>query len=73
MPDISVVMAVYNGEDFLSETLQSVLKQSHTGFEFLIVDDASDDMTSDLLTQAAATDGRIRVIRNERNLGLTAS
>ncbi|MEO1474188.1 MAG: glycosyltransferase, partial [Pseudomonadota bacterium] len=73
VPDISVVMAVYNGEDFLSETLQSVLKQSYTGFEFLIVDDASDDMTSDLLARAAATDGRIRVIRNERNLGLTAS
>lgn len=72
-PDISVVMAVYNGEHFLPETLQSVLKQSHAGFEFLIVDDASDDMTPDLLAQAAATDGRIRLIRNERNLGLTVS
>ena len=72
-PDISVVMAVHNGEQFLSETLQSVLNQSHKEFEFLIVDDASDDESPSILAQAAAADDRIRVICNESNLGLTLS
>lgn len=65
-------MAVHNGERFLAETLESVLGQSATDFEFVIVDDASDDGTPALLA-AAAADARVRLVRNERNLGLTAS
>jgi glycosyltransferase involved in cell wall biosynthesis len=72
-PEISVVMAVYNGQQFLSETLRSVLNQSHTGFEFLVIDDASDDETPSILAQAAAEDDRIRIIPNECNMGLTLS
>ena len=73
MPAVSVVMAVHNGERFLAETLESVWNQNMGAFEFIIVDDASDDRTPELLAAAAAADARIRLIRNERNLGLTKS
>jgi glycosyltransferase involved in cell wall biosynthesis len=64
-------MAVYNGGQFLAAALESVLRQSMSNFEFIIVDDASNDETPALL--AAAKDPRILIVQNDRNLGLTAS
>lgn len=45
MPEISVLMAVYNGELYLDEAIKSILRQSFGDFEFVIVDDASTDGT----------------------------
>jgi glycosyltransferase involved in cell wall biosynthesis len=44
-PAISVVMSVFNGETFLVEALESILKQTFTDFEFVIIDDGSTDRT----------------------------
>jgi glycosyltransferase involved in cell wall biosynthesis len=63
-PIVSVVMSVYNGQEFLSETIQSVLNQSFHDFEFVIVDDGSTDGTADILSKYAFSDGRIRVLHN---------
>jgi glycosyltransferase involved in cell wall biosynthesis len=63
-------MAVYNGEQFLAEAVQSVLAQSFTDFELLISDDGSTDGSPALARSLAERDpSRIRVIEGERNQG----
>lgn len=64
-------MPVYNGANYVDQAVRSILEQSFTDFEFLIIDDASTDGTVDRLS--AYTDRRINLVRNARNLGLTKS
>ncbi len=64
-------MSVYNGERYLNEAVDSILGQTFADFEFLIIDDASTDKTSEILR--SYDDPRIRVVTNEENLGLTKS
>ena len=71
-PAISVALSVYNGERFLGEAIESVLAQSFTDFEFLILDDGSTDGTRAIIAGYAARDARIRPILRE-NCGLIAS
>jgi glycosyltransferase involved in cell wall biosynthesis len=66
-------MSVYNGAEFLFEAVESILQQTHTGFHFLIIDDASMDATPEILRELAGNDSRIQVITNEHNMGLSAS
>ncbi len=70
-PFVSVIMAVYNGETNLRETVSSMLEQTFTDFEFIIVNDGSTDDTEHIL--ARLTDPRIIVIHNEQNSGLAYS
>src|SRR6266446_9100847 len=63
-PTVSVVMSVYNGQRFLSEAIQSILRQSFSDFEFVIVDDGSTDKSSGILAEYMRLDGRIRVHRH---------
>lgn len=72
-PRLSVVMPVWNGSRFVGEAVESILAQDFRDFELIIVDDASTDSTPEILAWWAARDGRIRVIRNESNLGSPAS
>ncbi len=72
-PRITVLMSVYNGESHLSEAIESILQQTFTDFEFLIIDDGSNDNTSEILLRYSKKDKRIRVVRNENNIGLTRS
>ncbi|MEW9855830.1 glycosyltransferase [Novosphingobium rhizovicinum] len=71
-PAISVAMSVYNGERFLPEAIESVLDQTFSDFEFLIVDDGSGDATASILRDYEARDSRVRAIVRE-NRGLVAS
>jgi hypothetical protein len=71
-PAISVAMSVYNGERFLVPAIESVLAQTFTDFEFLILDDGSSDGTRAIIEHYAAQDSRIRPIIRE-NRGLIAS
>ena len=71
-PVISVAMSVYNGERFLAQAIESVLAQSFTDFELLILDDGSTDATRTILEDYATIDARIRPICRE-NRGLVAS
>ena len=70
---ISVIMSVYNGESYLSEAIDSVLAQSFTDFELIVINDCSTDQTGALLAQYAARDSRVRVHTNEVNLRLPSS
>jgi glycosyltransferase involved in cell wall biosynthesis len=69
-PRISVVMSVYNGQDYLREAVESILCQSYRDFEFIVVDDGSVDRTSEIL--AEYKDRRLRIVHQE-NRGLTPS
>ncbi len=66
---ISVIMSVYNGGTYLREAIESILNQTFTDFEFIIVNDASTD--NSLETIQGYQDERISLINNEANIGLT--
>jgi hypothetical protein len=68
-PAVTVLMGVYNGEEFVREAIESILAQSHRDFELLVIDDGSTDATPAIL--ASYDDRRFRVLRNEENIGLT--
>jgi len=70
-PTVTVLMAVYNGEPYLGEAIESILEQSHRDFEFVIVDDGSTDRSRERITGYA--DPRIRLLTNDGNLGLGAA
>ena len=70
---ISVIMSVYNGEEYLAEAIDSVLGQSFTGFELIVINDCSTDRTGELLARYAAQDARVKVHTNEVNLRLPSS
>lgn len=73
LPKVSIIMSVYNGERFLASAIESVLSQTFSNFEFIIVDDFSSDGTALILKNFAEKDGRLRIIKNTGNLGLTKS
>ncbi len=67
-PRVSIVMAVYNAAPYLEETLESILAQTYSDFELIIVDDGSTDETPQILDRYG--DPRIVRLRNETNLGV---
>ena len=69
MPLVSVLMTAYNREEFIADAIESVLAQTFTDWELIIVDDRSRDRTAEIAHRYAARDSRIRVNVNERNLG----
>jgi glycosyltransferase involved in cell wall biosynthesis len=73
MPKVSVIMSVFNGEPYLSQAIESILSQTFRDFEFIIVDDGSTDGSPEILKERARQDARIRLIRNDSNLGLIVS
>ena len=68
-PVVSVLMTAYNRENYISEAIESVLASSYTNLELIIVDDCSKDNTVMIAENYAAQDNRIKVYKNERNLG----
>ena len=73
MPKVSVLMPVYNDLAFLKDAMESILSQKFGDFEFIIVDDGSIDGCLALLSEYAKKDNRIQLVRNEKNIGTTAS
>ncbi len=69
-PVVTVLMAVYNGETFVESAIESVLDQTFSEFEFLVVDDGSTDDTPEILD--GIDDPRLRVVRQE-NQGQAAA
>ncbi|MFT8812564.1 glycosyltransferase family 2 protein [Oenococcus sp.] len=67
-PLVSVIMPVFNGLDFLDQAVYSILRQSYSNLEFLIVDDGSNQATREHLSELALEDQRITVI-HEKNSG----
>lgn len=72
-PAISVVMAVYNCEKYLDQNITSVLNQSFSDFEFIIVNDASTDRSQEIIDKYAKQDKRIRTYKNKKNSGAAAT
>ena len=70
-PKISVLMPVYNCELYITEAIDSILNQTYTNFEFLIIDDASIDQTISIIKSYC--DPRIQLIEKPLNTGLTNS
>lgn len=66
---VSIAMATYNGERYVAEQIESILGQTVSDFELVIVDDCSKDKTYDICQHYARKDSRVRVFRNETNLG----
>ena len=72
MPEISVIMSVYNGEKYLESAVESILSQSFKDFEFIIIDDGSTDKSLDLLKDFQKRDERVKII-SRKNKGLVTS
>ncbi len=70
-PTVTVLMSAYNSASFILEAVESILKQTWTDFEFLIINDGSTDNSVDLVR--SFSDERIKLILNDKNIGLTAS
>ncbi len=68
---VSIVMPVYNGEDYVEEAINSILNQDHSNFELIIVNDASTDGTDIVIN--SFKDSRITVLQNDTNLKLPKS
>lgn len=68
-PMVSVLMTTYNREKYLAIAVESVLASTYTDFELIIVDDQSKDRSYEIALEYAERDSRVRVFRNEKNLG----
>lgn len=69
---VSVIMPSYNTANFISETIESVLAQTYTNWELIIVDDCSSDNTDEVV-ERFLSDGRVRYLKNEKNSGAAVS
>ncbi len=72
-PEISVIMSVYNGEDYLAEAIESVCNQTFKNWELIVINDCSNDSTGQILSEFEARDERVKVHTNEVNLRLPKS
>ena len=72
-PKISVCIPSYNCAPFLADAIDSVLAQSYSDFELLIIDDCSTDSSAEIIAGYAERDPRIVFLRNESNLGMVAN
>ena len=67
-PDFSVLMANYNNGKYIAEAIESVLRQTHKDWELIIIDDASNDNSEEIIRRYLH-DKRIRYYKNEKNIG----
>ena len=68
-PRLSIGLPVYNGEDYLGESLDALLGQTYGDFELIISDNASTDRTEEISRDYVARDSRVRYVRHPKNLG----
>lgn len=73
MPEVSVIMPVFNGEAWLEDAMASVLNQSYGDFEFIVVDDGSRDRSPDIVRRFAKADPRVVLVEHETNRGAAAA
>lgn len=71
MPKISVIMPAYNAEKYIGEAIESILNQTFTDFELIVINDGSADKTKDIIL--SYTDSRIVYLENEKNSGIVVT
>lgn len=71
-PAVSVVMPLYNARRYVSEAVRSILGQTFTNFELIVIDDGSTDGSCDIVKSVAESDPRLRLVRQE-NRGVSAA
>lgn len=71
-PRVSVLMPAYNSEKYIGEAIESILNQTFTDFEFIIINDGSTDNTPKIIKEYAKKDKRIKFIDNKTNKGIVA-
>lgn len=67
---ISILMPSYNYASYIREAIESVIKQTYTNWELIIIDDASTDSSLGIIKEYLRKDPRIKLVINEKNLGL---
>jgi len=70
-PKVSVLMTAYNSQAYIGLAIESILNQTFSDFEFLIVDDCSTDSTWQIISDYAKKDLRLKAFKNESNLGIS--
>ena len=73
MTKISILTAAYNAEKTIKSAIESVLAQTYTDWELIVVNDCSKDKTQAVVSEIAAKDSRVRLISNETNLGVSST
>lgn len=73
MPEISIIVCAYNAGQYISRCLDSIVAQTYSDFEVIIVDDCSSDDTLAIAQQYVRIDKRITVLHNDRNRGISYS
>jgi glycosyltransferase involved in cell wall biosynthesis len=73
MPEISVIIPLYNNAKYIGKAIESVLNQTFTDFEIIVVDDCSTDNSRDVIESYIKKDARVRAIYHERNKGVSAA
>lgn len=73
MPTVSVITPAYNAALYISDTINSVINQTFSDWEMIIVDDCSDDDTYKIANDYVQKDSRIKLIRHEKNAGAAAA
>ena len=72
-PMVSVIMSVYNDEENVANSIKSILNQTYSNYEFIIMDDGSLDGTWEILKTYQANSNKIKLLKNKKNIGLTKS
>ena len=67
---VSIIIPVYNAEKFIGETIESVISQTYTDWEMLILNDRSTDSSYEIIQKYAQKDKRIKAIDSEKNIGV---
>jgi len=68
---VSIIMAAFNAEKYIAQSIESLINQTYTDFELILIDDGSEDETKKIIKQFSENDDRIIPVFNEKNLGLT--
>lgn len=71
MPMVSVLMPAYNAEKYIGEAIESILNQTFTDFEFIIINDSSTDKTEEIIEEYAKKDNRIVYEKNDKNMKIS--
>lgn len=73
MSKISVLMPLYNAENYVKESVKSILDQTFKDFELIVIDDCSKDGSFQIVSDMSKTDSRLKIYRNETNLGVVST